>query len=38
MYVKQVDGLSLIGGGNFTIAGRNVGEATSYNAGVFLYS
>ncbi len=34
-YVKQVDGLSLIGGSDLTIAGRNVGEAISYNAGVF---
>ena len=33
--VKHVDGLSLIGGSNFTIAGRNVGEATSYNGGIF---
>jgi hypothetical protein len=33
--IKQVGGLSLIGGSNFTIDGRNVGEATSYNAGVF---
>lgn len=33
--VKPVSGLSLIGGGNVTIAGRNVGEATSYNGGIF---
>jgi hypothetical protein len=30
-----VDGLSLIGGGSVTLAGRNMGQATSINAGVF---
>jgi hypothetical protein len=33
--IKHVAGLSLIGGSNFTVAGRNVGEATSYDAGIF---
>jgi hypothetical protein len=33
--VKAVQGLSLIGGGNYTLAGRNVGQATAYNGGVF---
>ncbi len=33
--LKSVEGLSLIGGSNFTIAGRNVGESTSYDAGIF---
>ena len=33
--IKQVDGLSLTGGGSYTVAGRNVGQATSYDAGVF---
>jgi hypothetical protein len=32
---KQVDGLSLTGGGNYTVAGRNVGQATSFDIGVF---
>jgi hypothetical protein len=32
---KAVDGLSLVGGGNYTLKGRNVGQATAYNAGVF---
>lgn len=32
---KKVEGLSLIGGGNYTVAGRNVGQATMVNAGVF---
>ena len=33
--IKAVDGLSVIGGGNTTIAGRNVGQATSFNGGIF---
>lgn len=33
--VKAVDGLSLIGGGAYTLAGRNVGQATSVNGGIF---
>lgn len=33
--LKAVDGLSLIGGGNYTLKGRNVGRVTAYNAGVF---
>lgn len=33
--VKAVDGLSIIGGGNYTIAGRNVGQSTSVYGGVF---
>jgi hypothetical protein len=33
--VKAVDGLSLIGGGSYTLAGRNVGQATAFNGGVF---
>ncbi|MEO6313795.1 MAG: hypothetical protein ABIU63_08825 [Chitinophagaceae bacterium] len=33
--VKAVDGLSLIGGGAFTLAGRNVGQATAFNGGMF---
>ncbi len=33
--VKAVDGLSLIAGGGYTLAGRNVGQATSFNAGIF---
>ena len=32
---KKVDGLSLIGGGNYTVAGRNVGQSTSVYGGVF---
>ncbi len=32
---KAVDGLSLVGGGNYTITGRNVGQATAYDIGVF---
>jgi len=30
-----VDGLSLTGGGNYTVAGRNVGQSTNFDAGVF---
>lgn len=33
--IHAVDGLSLIGGGNFTLAGRNMGQATGFNTGVF---
>jgi hypothetical protein len=33
--LKAVDGLSLIGGGTTTLAGRNMGQASSFNAGVF---
>ncbi len=32
---KSVAGLSLIGGGGYTVAGRNVGQTTMFNAGVF---
>jgi hypothetical protein len=32
---KAVSGLSLVGGGMYTIAGRNVGQATGFDAGVF---
>ncbi|HQR92943.1 MAG: hypothetical protein B7Y15_07150 [Bacteroidetes bacterium 24-39-8] len=33
--VSAVEGLSLIGGTNFTIAGRNVGQTNSFNGGLF---
>lgn len=33
--VKAVDGLSIIAGGNYTVAGRNVGQATSVDGGIF---
>lgn len=33
--IKAVAGLSVIGGGNYTIAGRNVGQSTSAYGGVF---
>jgi hypothetical protein len=33
--LKWVPGLSLIGGGGYTLAGRNVGQSTMFNAGVF---
>jgi hypothetical protein len=33
--LKKVDGLSLIGGGNITPYGRNVGQSTSLNGGIF---
>jgi hypothetical protein len=33
--LAAVEGLSLIAGGNVTLAGRNMGQATSINAGVF---
>jgi len=32
---KAVDGLSLEGGGSYTVAGRNVGQSTNFDAGVF---
>lgn len=31
----MVSGLSLTGGGNYTLAGRNMGQATSFDIGVF---
>jgi hypothetical protein len=33
--LQAIKGLSLIGGGNYTIAGRNMGQATSVNGGLF---
>lgn len=33
--LKNFTHLSLIAGGNFTIAGRNVGQAKAFNAGAF---
>lgn len=33
--ISQVKGLALIGGANFTVGGRNMGQANSYNGGVF---
>jgi hypothetical protein len=33
--IKEVDGLSVIGGGSYTLAGRNVGQAAAFNGGVF---
>jgi hypothetical protein len=33
--VKAVNGLSLIGGGSYIVAGRNVGQATTFNGGIF---
>lgn len=33
--VKKVQGLSLIGGGSITLAGRNMGQASSINGGIF---
>lgn len=33
--LKAVDGLSLIGGGGVTLAGRDMGQASTVNAGVF---
>jgi len=32
---KAVKGLSLTGGGNYTVAGRNVGQATAFDIGAF---
>ncbi|MFZ1369993.1 MAG: hypothetical protein WAR78_06415 [Ferruginibacter sp.] len=34
-YETPVDGLSIVANGSTTIAGRNVGQATGFNAGVF---
>lgn len=31
----RVDGLSLTGGGNYTVAGRNVGQSKAFDIGVF---
>lgn len=33
--LKQFTNLSLLGGANYTIAGRNMGQATAYNVGAF---
>jgi hypothetical protein len=33
--VAAVEGLALIGGANFTLAGRNVGQSNSFNGGLF---
>jgi hypothetical protein len=33
--VKAVNGLSLIAGGSHVLAGRNVGQATDFNGGIF---
>lgn len=33
--LKQVPGLSIIGGGNFTLAGRNVGQSSAVHGGIF---
>jgi len=33
--LKKVDGLSLLGGGSYTVAGRNVGQSTNFDAGIF---
>jgi hypothetical protein len=32
---KKPDGLSLTGGGSYTVAGRNVGQSTNFDIGVF---
>ncbi len=34
-YETPVDGLSILANGSTTVAGRNVGQATGFNAGVF---
>ena len=34
--VYKIPGLSLIGGGNYTFKGRNVGQSTAYYAGAFI--
>ncbi len=34
-YETPVDGLSVIANGSTTVAGRNVGQATGFNAGIF---
>lgn len=33
--IQAVDGLSLIGGGNTTLTGRNMGQVSSINGGIF---
>lgn len=33
--IAAIQGLSVTGGGNYTIAGRNMGQATSVNGGIF---
>jgi hypothetical protein len=33
--LKSFTNLSFVGGANYTVAGRNMGQATSYNAGIF---
>ncbi len=33
--LQKVPGLSLIGGGNYVVAGRNVGQSTGYYGGIF---
>ncbi len=33
--IAAVQGLSVTGGGNYTIAGRNMGQATTVNGGIF---
>jgi len=33
--IPPIDGLSLTGGANYVVAGRNVGQATAYDFGIF---
>jgi hypothetical protein len=33
--MKKTQGLSFVGGGNYVVAGRNVGQSTTINGGVF---
>ncbi len=33
--IKAVSGLSVVGGGSYTVAGRNVGQATTFDASIF---
>lgn len=33
--LKQLTNLSFVGGANYTVAGRNMGQATSFDAGIF---
>lgn len=33
--LKKIEGLSFIGGGGYTVAGRNVGQSAMFNAGIF---
>jgi hypothetical protein len=33
--IKAVNGLSVIAGGDYTLTGRNVGQATAFNGGIF---